>query len=109
MHWIFIRPLVLVLLKTGGFGKYFIVQDGKKGNKFNASPNKWWKAIETKIRDLKNIELSALPVFNYGYIKLKTRTCGNNVCNNFRRLIDPEDISNVNLLHSFLLILYLFI
>ena len=36
-----------------------------------------YKAIWTKIEDLKNIELNALPVFDDRYIKNKIRTYGN--------------------------------
>ena len=36
-----------------------------------------YKAIWTKIKDLKNIELNALPVFDDRYIKTKIRTYGN--------------------------------
>ena len=50
-----------------------------------------YKAIWTKIRDLKNIKLNALPVYNDRYIKTKIRTYGVKVYNNLRGLNVPED------------------
>ena len=50
-----------------------------------------YKAIWTKIQNLKNIELNALPVYDYRYIKTKIRTHGNKVYTNFRGLNVPED------------------
>ena len=35
-----------------------------------------YKAIRTKIQDLKNIKLNALPVYEVKYIKTKIRTYG---------------------------------
>ena len=43
-----------------------------------------YKAIWTKIEDLKNIELNALPVSDDKYIKSKVRTYGYKVFANFR-------------------------
>ena len=42
-----------------------------------------YKAISTKTEDLKNIELTALPVFDDRYIKTKIRTYDNKVYANF--------------------------
>ena len=50
-----------------------------------------YKAIWTKIEDLKNIELNALPVYDDRYIKTKIRTYGDKVYTNFRGLNVPED------------------
>ena len=50
-----------------------------------------YKAIWTKIQNLKNIELNALPVYDYRYIKTKIRTYGNKVYTYFRGLNVPED------------------
>ena len=50
-----------------------------------------YKAIWTKIEDLKNIELNVLPVYDDRYIKTKKRTYGNNVYTNFCGLSVPED------------------
>ena len=50
-----------------------------------------YEEIWTKIEDLKNIELNALPVYDDRYIKAKIRTCGNKVYTNFRDLDVPED------------------
>ena len=49
------------------------------------------KTICTKIEDLKNIKLNALPVNNDRYIKSKIRTNGYKVYTNFRGLNVPED------------------
>ena len=43
-----------------------------------------YKTIWTEIEDLKNIELNALPVYDYRYIKTKIRTYGDKVYTNFR-------------------------
>ena len=50
-----------------------------------------YKAIWTKIDDLKNIKLNALPVYDYKYIKTKIRTFGDKVYANFRGLNVAED------------------
>ena len=50
-----------------------------------------YKAIWTKIEDLKIIELNALPVYDDRYIKTKIRTYGDKVYTNFRGLNVPED------------------
>ena len=52
---------------------------------------KKYKAIWTKIEDLKNNELNALPVNDDKYIKTKIRTYGDKVYNKFRGLNVPED------------------
>ena len=50
-----------------------------------------YKAIWTKIEDLKNIKLNALPVYEDRYIKSKIRTFGDKVYTKFRGLDVPED------------------
>ena len=50
-----------------------------------------YKAIWTKIEDLKNMELNALPVFGDRYIKTIIRTCRDKVYTNFRGLNVSED------------------
>ena len=50
-----------------------------------------YKAIWTKIGDLKNIELNALQISDNRYIKTKIRTYGNKVYANFRDLNVPEN------------------
>ena len=52
---------------------------------------KKYKAISTKIEDLKNIKLNALPVYDDRYIKTKIRTFGDKIYTNFRGLNVPED------------------
>ena len=42
-----------------------------------------YKTIWIKIKDLKNIELNALPVYDDRYIKTKIRTYGDKVYTNF--------------------------
>ena len=43
-----------------------------------------YKSTWTKIEDLKNVELNALPVYHDRYIKTKIRSYGDKVCTNFR-------------------------
>ena len=52
---------------------------------------KKYKAIWTKIEDLENIELNALPVYDGRYIKTKTRNMCTKVYIKFRGLNVPED------------------
>ena len=49
------------------------------------------KTIWTKIEDLKNIELKALPAYDDRYIRNKIRTYGDKVYTNFRGLNVPQD------------------
>ena len=50
-----------------------------------------YKAISTKIEDLKNIKLNALKVYDARHIKTKIRTHGDKIYNNFCDLNVPED------------------
>ena len=50
-----------------------------------------YKAICTKIEDLKNIELNTLPVYDDRYIKAKIRTYSHKVYTKFRVLNVPGD------------------
>ena len=50
-----------------------------------------YKALWTKIEDLKNIELNALPVYDDRYIKAKMRKYEDEVYTNFPGLNVPED------------------
>ena len=50
-----------------------------------------YKTIWTKIEDLKNIELNALPIYDDRYIIIKIRTYGHKVYTNFCSLDVPED------------------
>ena len=90
-----IRPLVLIMPKMSGYVKTFKVKKG--GNKlmsFRVDDKKLlekYKAIWTNIENLKSIELNALPVYDYRYLKTKIRTFGDKVCTNFRGLNVPED------------------
>ena len=49
-----------------------------------------FKAISTKIEDLRNIELNALPAYDDRYIKNKIRIYGDKVYTNFCVLNVPE-------------------
>ena len=49
-----------------------------------------YETIQTKIGDLQNIELNALPVYDDRYIKTKIRPYGDKVYTNFRSLNVPE-------------------
>ena len=49
------------------------------------------KTIWTKIEDLKNIKLNALPVYDDRYLKTKMCTFGDKIYTNFRGLNVPED------------------
>ena len=72
-----IRPLVFIMPKMSGYVKTFKVKEGDKdkSNKlmsFHIDDEKLlekYKAIWTKIEDLENIELNALPVYDDRYIK----------------------------------------
>ena len=94
-----IRRLVLIMPKMSGYVKTFEVKNGDKGknNKlmsFHIDDEKLlekYKAIWTKIKDLKNIELNALPVYDDRYVKNKIRTYGDKFYTNFRGLNVPED------------------
>ena len=67
-----IRPLVLIMSKMSGYVKTFKVKEGNKNksNKLmffgidNEKLLKKYKAIWTKVKDLKNTELNALPVYH---------------------------------------------
>ena len=90
-----IRPLVLIIPKMSGYVKTF---KGKEGtNKLmsfridDAKLLEKYKAIWTKIEDLKKIELNALQEYDDRYIKTKIRTFGDKVYANFRGLNEPED------------------
>ena len=66
-----IRPLVLIMPKMSGYVKTFKDKINKLMS-FRRDDEKLlekYKAIWTKIEDLKNIELNALPVYDDRYIK----------------------------------------
>ena len=93
-----IRPLVLVLPKISAYVKTFKVKDGDKdkNNKlmaFRIGDEKLlekYKTIWTKIEDLKNTELNALPVYGDKYVKNKKRTYDDKIHTNFCGLNVPE-------------------
>ena len=57
----------------------------------DAKPLEKYKAIWTKIENLKNIRLNALPVYNDIYIITKIRAYSDKVYTNFRGLNVPKD------------------
>ena len=73
-----IKLLVLILPKMSGYVKTFKVEDKKnKLMSFCINDEKLlekYKTFWTKIKDLKNIELNALPVYYDRYKKNKIRT-----------------------------------
>ena len=79
--------------------KTFKVKDGDndKSNKlmsFGIDDDKQlekYKTVCTSIKDLKNIELNLLPVYDDRCIKTKTRTYSDKDYTNFRGLNVPED------------------
>ena len=107
-----IRLFVLIMPKMSGYVQTFTVEN--KINKLisvsidNEKLLEKYRAIWTKIENLKTIELDALPVYDKKYLKTKIRTSDDKVYTNFRDLNVPEDDINVNILKSFLLILYLY-
>ena len=76
---------------------YFRINDEKLLEKY--------KAIWTKIEDLKNIELNALQVYDDRYIKTKIRTYSDKVYTNFCVLNVPENDIECKSFQSFLLTL----
>ena len=85
--------------KISGYVKTFKVKerDKNKNNKLksfhidNEKRLEKYKAICTKIEDLKKIELNALPVYDDRYIKINSRTYDVKVYTNFYNLNVPED------------------
>ena len=79
--------------KMSGYFKTFKVQDkNSKLMSFHIDNEKLlekYKAIWTKIKDLKKIKLNALPVYDDRYIKTKIRTYGDKVYLNLRGLSVP--------------------
>ena len=92
-----VKPLLFIMPKMGRYVKTLKVKEGDK-DKSNKSMSfridnekllEKYKAIWTKIEDLKNIELNALPVYDDKYIKTKIRTYGYEIYANFRGLNVP--------------------
>ena len=90
-----IRPLVLAVPKMSGYVKTFKVED--KISKLMSFPIddmkllEKYKAIWTKIEDLKNVKLNALPVYDDRHIETKIRTYDDKVYTNFCGLNMPDD------------------
>ena len=76
------RQFILIMSKMNGYVKTFKVKEGVKDKNhklmsFFIDDEKLLeksKAIWTKIEDLKNIKLNALPAYDDRYIKTKIRT-----------------------------------
>ena len=90
-----IRPFVLIMPKIRGYVKTFKVkEENNKLMSFHIDDEKLsekYKAICTKIEELKNIKLNALPVYDNRYVKVKIRTFGDKVYTKFGVLNVPED------------------
>ena len=94
-----IRPVVFIMSKMSGFIKTFNVKDGDKYKNnelmsfciYNKKLLEKYKAIWTKIEELENNELNALPIYDDRYIKAKITTCGDALYTNLRCLNVPED------------------
>ena len=90
-----IRPLLLIMPKMNDCVNKFKVED--KNNRlmsFHTDDEKLlekYDSIWTKIEDLKNIELNALPVYDDRYRKTKIRTYGHKIYTNFCDSNVPED------------------
>ena len=110
-----IRSLILIMPKMSGYVKTFKVKnEGEdKNNKlmpFYIDDEKLlekYKTIWTKVEYLKNCIKCFTSLWWY-ILKTKIRTYGDKVHTNFCCLNVSEMVKNVNLLQSFLLILYLF-
>ena len=112
-----IRPLVLILPKMRGYVKIFKDKDSdkyknKKMMSFRIDDEKLlerYKTIWTKIEDLKNIELNALPVYDDRFIKTKVRTYGDKVYTNFPCLNVSEndtECESFTVIHIYSLLAY---
>ena len=85
--------------KMRGYVKTFKVKEGDKdkNNKLmslhidDEKLLEKFKAIQTKIEDLRNIGLNALPGYNDRYMKSKIRTYGDKIYTNVRGLNVTED------------------
>ena len=83
----------MLLSKTSGYVKTFKDTDGNKDIKLKSfcidheKLLEKYKAIWTKIEDLKNIKLNALPVYDDRYRKTKIRMYGDKVYTNFQRMV----------------------
>ena len=82
--------------KISGYVQTFKIQEGSnKLISFRIDGKKLlekYKAIWTKIENLKNIKLNALPAYDDKYIKTTIRTFGDKVYTNFRGLNLPEHL-----------------
>ena len=84
----------MIIPKISGYIKTFKVKevDKDKSNKLmffcidNEKLLEKYKTILTKVENLKNIELHALPVYNDRYIKIKIKPYNDKVYTNFRDL-----------------------
>ena len=85
--------------KISEYFKTFIVKDGDKDKNINLLSFhidgqkllEKYKAIWTKFKDFKNIELNTLPIYGDRYVKTKIRTYGSKVYTNFPGLNILED------------------
>ena len=93
------RPLVLIMPKMSGYVKTIKVKERDKDKNeklmsFHIDDEKLvekYKAIWTKIENLKNIQLNVLPAYNDRYIKTKIRPYSDQLYTNLGGLNVPED------------------
>ena len=98
--------------KMSEYVKTFKVKDRDKDKKnnlmsFRINDDKLlekYQAIQTKIENLKYIQLNALPEYDDRYIKTKEIMQSDKLYTNFHGLHVPEKKNNVNILQSSLLI-----
>ena len=112
-----IRPLVLILPKLSEYLRTFNDKDRhtdkNKNDKlisfhiYDIKLLEKYKTIWTKIEDLQNVGLNALP-FHIRYINTKLRTYGDNIYTNFCSLNVPEHVVECELF-TVIFIDYLFV
>ena len=81
--------------KVSGYVRTFNIKDGNNKLMFLRIADEKllekYKPIWVNIKDLKNVKLNALPVYDDRYIKTKIRIFSDKVYTNFRGLNAPED------------------
>ena len=81
--------------KVSGYVRTFNIKDGNNKLMFLRIADEKllekYKPIWINIKDLKNVKLNALPVYDDRYIKTKIRIFSDKVYTNFRGLNAPED------------------
>ena len=87
------RLLVLIMPKMSGYLRHLKLKNETINKCFFRLDDEKHKAIWTKVGDLENIKLNALPVYDDRYIKTQIRKFGDKVYTNFRGLdVGQDDI-----------------